>query len=64
MMRTPGLWKLAEKYGLKFITIRELQDYCRIHEKHVVRKPARTCPPVTAISGSTDISTTLRENTT
>lgn len=32
MMRTPNLWKLAEKYGLKFITIKELQDYCRIHE--------------------------------
>ena len=27
MMRTPNLWKLADKYGLKFITIKELKDY-------------------------------------
>ena len=39
-----GLWKLAEKYGLKFITIRELQDYCRIHEKHVVREACADMP--------------------
>ena len=31
MMRTPNLWKLAEKYNLKFITIKDLQDYIRIH---------------------------------
>lgn len=36
MMRTPDLWKLAKKHGLKFITIKALQDYCRIHEKHVI----------------------------
>ena len=38
MMRTPNLWKLAREHGLKFITIKELQDYCRIHEKHVSRE--------------------------
>ena len=38
MMRTENLWKLAKKYDLKFITIKDLQDYCRIHEKHVVRE--------------------------
>ncbi len=36
MMRTPKLWELAKKYDMKFITIKELQDYLRIHEKHVV----------------------------
>ena len=35
MMRTPRLWELAEKFGLKFVTIKELQDYLRVHEKHV-----------------------------
>ena len=35
MMRTPKLWELAKKYDLKFITIKELQDYLRVHEKHV-----------------------------
>lgn len=44
MMRTPNLWKLAEKYQLKFITISDLQDYCRIHEKHVVREAAAMMP--------------------
>lgn len=36
MMRTPKLWEMAKKYSLKFITIKELQDYCRIHESHVI----------------------------
>lgn len=44
MMRTPNLWKLAEKYGLKFITIKELQDYCRVHEKHVVQEASAKMP--------------------
>ena len=44
MMRTPNLWKLAEKYGLKFITIKELQDYCRIHEKHVIQEASAHMP--------------------
>ena len=35
MMRTPNLWKLAEKYNLKFITIKALQDYIHVHVKHV-----------------------------
>ncbi|MCI8516578.1 MAG: bifunctional 3,4-dihydroxy-2-butanone-4-phosphate synthase/GTP cyclohydrolase II [Hungatella sp.] len=36
MMRTPNLWKLAKQHGLTFITIKDLQNYCRIHEKHVL----------------------------
>lgn len=44
MMRTPNLWKLAKAYHLKFITIRDLQDYCRIHEKHVVREACADMP--------------------
>ena len=35
MMRTPQLWELAKEHNLTFITIRDLQDYMRIHEKHV-----------------------------
>ena len=35
MMRTPKLWELAKEFGLKFITIKNLQDYLRVHEKHV-----------------------------
>ena len=44
MMRTPRLWELARKYDLVFITIRELQDYIRIHEKHVVREAVADLP--------------------
>ena len=38
------LWKLAKEYGLKFITIKELQDYCRVHEKHVVQEACADMP--------------------
>ena len=38
MMRTPSLWELADKYNLKFITIHDLQNYCRSKEKHVIRE--------------------------
>lgn len=38
MMQTPKIWELAKEYGLKFITIKALQDYCRIHEKHVMKE--------------------------
>jgi 3,4-dihydroxy 2-butanone 4-phosphate synthase/GTP cyclohydrolase II len=44
MMRTPKLQKLAEKYGLTFITIKELQNYCRIHECHVIREAEAQLP--------------------
>ncbi|MBR5915754.1 MAG: bifunctional 3,4-dihydroxy-2-butanone-4-phosphate synthase/GTP cyclohydrolase II [Spirochaetia bacterium] len=44
MMRTPKLWKLAERFNLKFITIKELQDYCRVHEKHVIREAKAKLP--------------------
>lgn len=44
MMRTPNLWKLAKKFGLKFITIKDLQDYCRINEKYVVREACADMP--------------------
>lgn len=35
MMRTPELFELAEKYDLKFITIKEIQDYRKKNEKLV-----------------------------
>ena len=35
MMRTPELMQLAQKYGLKMITIKALQDYRKKHEKLV-----------------------------
>lgn len=44
MMRTPNLWKLAKKFGLKFITIKDLQNHLRIHEKHVIREASAQMP--------------------
>lgn len=44
MMQTPRLWELAKEHNLKFITIKDLQDYCRIHEKHVVREAEVNMP--------------------
>lgn len=44
MMRTPKLWEMADEYGLKFITIKELQNYCRIHETHVIREAVAGLP--------------------
>lgn len=44
MMRTPELKQLAEKFGLKFITIRDLQDYRRRFTKLVERKAAVSMP--------------------
>ena len=44
MMQTSRLWELAEKYNMKFITIKDLQDYCRVHDKHVVQEAKAKLP--------------------
>ncbi|MCQ2585651.1 MAG: bifunctional 3,4-dihydroxy-2-butanone-4-phosphate synthase/GTP cyclohydrolase II [Treponema sp.] len=44
MMRTPELIELAKKHNLTFITIKDLQDYCRLHEKHVIREASVNLP--------------------
>jgi len=44
MMRTPELWEMAKKHNLTFITIKDLQDYIRINEKHV-KEEAVAAPP-------------------
>lgn len=46
MMRTPELWEFAREYHLVFITISDLQDYCRRHDKHVVHMAAAKMPTV------------------
>ena len=37
MMRTPELMELAKKWDIKFITIRDLQNYRKCHEKLVAQ---------------------------
>lgn len=44
MMRTPQLWDFAKKHQLVFITVGDLQNYCRRHEKHVVHMASAKLP--------------------
>ncbi|MCD8147140.1 MAG: bifunctional 3,4-dihydroxy-2-butanone-4-phosphate synthase/GTP cyclohydrolase II [Clostridiales bacterium] len=44
MMRTTELLALSKELGLKVVTIHDLQDYLRIHEKHVVREACAQLP--------------------
>ncbi|MCI7474755.1 MAG: bifunctional 3,4-dihydroxy-2-butanone-4-phosphate synthase/GTP cyclohydrolase II [Clostridiales bacterium] len=44
MMRTTELLENAEAWGVKVITIKDLQDYCRLHDKHVVREAVAKMP--------------------
>ncbi len=44
MMRTTELLEKAEEWGLKVITIKALQDYCRKHDKHVVKEADAKMP--------------------
>ena len=44
MMRTPELIELSRKMGICFITIKDLQDYIRINEKHVKQEAAVSLP--------------------
>lgn len=44
MMRTPELKIIAQKYNIPFITIKDLQDYCRLHENHVIREATVNLP--------------------
>lgn len=44
MMRTPQLWELAKEHKLCFITISDLQDYVRIHERHVREEAVADLP--------------------
>lgn len=44
MMRTVELLEHAEKWGIKVITIKALQDYCRLHDKHVIREAEAKLP--------------------
>ena len=44
MMRTTELLEKAKEWGLKVITIKALQDYCRLHDKHVSREACARMP--------------------
>ncbi|MBR6542946.1 MAG: bifunctional 3,4-dihydroxy-2-butanone-4-phosphate synthase/GTP cyclohydrolase II [Anaerotignum sp.] len=44
MMRTSELMKKAAEWGISVITIKDLQDYCRRHEKHVHKEAEADLP--------------------
>lgn len=44
MMRAPKLKEMAVKLNMVFITIKDLQNYCRTHEKHVVKEVVAKLP--------------------
>lgn len=44
MMRGEKIFSLAKKFGLKYITIKSLADYCRVHDKHVVQEACAKLP--------------------
>ena len=44
MMRTPQLREFAKEHHLVFITVHDLQDYCRRHDKHVVHMASARLP--------------------
>lgn len=44
MMRTEELQKLATEHGLVFITIKELQDYLRRYENHMIEEAVAKLP--------------------
>lgn len=44
MMRTPELHQMAREHGLCFITIKDLQDYLRRYERHMVREACAKMP--------------------
>lgn len=44
MMRTANLREFAKRHDLVFITIKDLQDYCRIRDKHVIQETKAKLP--------------------
>ena len=44
MMRTPALQEMAKKHDLVFITIKDLQDYLRRYECHMIREASAKLP--------------------
>ena len=44
MMRTSELMEKAEEWGIAFISIKQLQDYCREHDNHMQEKAVAKLP--------------------
>ena len=44
MARGEKIFEMARKFNLKYITIKALADYCRVHDKHVVQEAKAKLP--------------------
>ena len=44
IMHSKALWELARTHHLTFVSIHDLQNYCRRHDKHVVREATAKMP--------------------
>ena len=44
MARGEKIFEIAKKFNLKYITIKALADYCRVHDKHVVQEAKAKLP--------------------
>ena len=44
MMRTPKIWEMAKEFNLKFITIKQLQEYIQVNVKHVEKQADAKMP--------------------
>lgn len=44
MMRSEKIHELAKKFNLKYITIKALQDYCRVHDRHIIQEAKAHLP--------------------
>ena len=44
MMRTTELAQMAERYSLAFISIRQIQDWCRVHDNHMREEAVARLP--------------------
>lgn len=44
MMKGEKLFDFSKKHNLIYITIKDLQDYCRIHDKHVIKEAKAKLP--------------------
>lgn len=44
MLTGEALFSFAKTHNLTYITIKDLQDYCRIHDSHVIKEARATLP--------------------
>ena len=44
MMRTSELMQMADEFGITFISIKQLQDYCRAHDNHMREEAVAKLP--------------------